>query len=68
MENTYTYTARNIENPEQVVTFTLQDQHMSVDLGAPLEQMETILQQIDAEEGAEEQAGQGAQAKPWPKP
>jgi len=42
MENTYTYTARSIEDPEQVVTFTLQDHRMSVGLGAPLEQIETV--------------------------
>ncbi|MDX1435587.1 MAG: hypothetical protein R3335_02170 [Anaerolineales bacterium] len=48
MENTYTYTARNVENPEQVVTLTLQNHHMSVGLGAPLEQIETALQQFDA--------------------
>jgi hypothetical protein len=68
MENTYTYTARSIENPEQVVTFTLQDHHMSVGLGAPLEQIETVLQRIGTGEEAEEEAGQGAQAKLWLKP
>ena len=64
MENTYTYIARSIENPEQVVTFTLQDHHMSVGVGAPLEQIETILQQVDAGE----EARQGSQAKLWLKP
>jgi hypothetical protein len=64
MENTYTYTARSIENPEQVVTFTLQDHHMSVGVGAPLEQIETVLQQADAGE----EAGQGALANPWLRP
>lgn len=65
MENTYTYTARSIENPEQVVTFTLQDHHMSVGLGAPLEQIETVLQRIDA---GKEEAGQEALAKLWLRP
>jgi hypothetical protein len=64
MEKTYTYTARSIENPEQVVTFTLQDHHMSVGIGAPLEQIETVLQQADAGE----EAGQGALAKLWLRP
>jgi hypothetical protein len=68
MENTYTYIARSIENPEHVVTFTLQDHHMSVGLGAPLEQIETALQRIDTDEEAQEGAGQGAQAKLWLKP
>ncbi|MFO7917596.1 MAG: hypothetical protein R6V13_05920 [Anaerolineae bacterium] len=39
MVKTYTYTARNAENPEQVVTFTLRDSRMSVGVGAPLEQV-----------------------------
>jgi hypothetical protein len=64
MENTYTYTARSIEDPEQVVTFTLQDHRMSVGLGAPLEQIETVLEQVD--DG--EEAGQGSQRKLWLRP
>jgi hypothetical protein len=68
MENTYTYTARSIENPDQVVTFTLQDHHMSVGLGAPLEQIETFLQQVDAGEEAGQGAGHGALAKLWLRP
>ena len=64
MENTYTYTARSIEDPEQVVTFTLQDHRMSVGLGAPLEQIETVLEQMD--DG--EKAGQGSQPKLWLRP
>jgi hypothetical protein len=72
MEKTYTYTARNIDNPEQVVTFTLQDHHMSVGLGAPLEQIETVLQRVDADEEADEEAGHEAgheaSAKLWLRP
>jgi hypothetical protein len=72
MENTYTYIARSVENPEQVVTFTLQDHHMSVGLGTPLEKIETIVQETDAGEEATEEAnqeaGQGASAKLWLKP
>ena len=64
MENTYTYTARSIENPERVVTFTLQNHHLSVGIGAPLEQVETILQQVDA--GGE--AGRESQAMLWLRP
>ena len=64
MENTYTYTARSIEDPEQVVTFTLQDHRMSVGLGAPLEQIETVLEQMD--DG--EKAGQESQPKLWLRP
>ena len=65
MENTYTYTARSVDNPEQVVTFTLQDHQMSVGLGAPLEQIESVLQQMD-DEG--EDAGQGTQTGIWLRP
>jgi hypothetical protein len=68
MENTYTYAARSIENPEQVVTFTLQNHHMSVGLGAPLEQIETVLQQVDAGEETKEKDEQGGQAKLWLRP
>ena len=68
MENTYTYTARSVENPKQVVTLTLQDHHMSVGLGAPLEQIETVLQQADAGEETAGEAAQGAQDKLWLRP
>jgi hypothetical protein len=64
MENTYTYTARNAENPEQVVTFTLQDHHMAVGPGAPLEQLDAVLQQQEA--GKE--PDQPLQAASWLKP
>lgn len=68
MENTYTYTARSIQNPEHVVTLTLQDHHMSVGLGAPLEQIESAMQQTDTGEEAGEKTGQGVQSKLWLKP
>jgi hypothetical protein len=65
MENTYTYTARSVENPERVVTFTLQDHHMSVGLGAALEQIETALQQVDL---GEEEAEGPTQSQLWLRP
>jgi len=37
VENTYTYTARNADRPEQVVTFTFRNGHLMVDAGAPVE-------------------------------
>lgn len=43
MENTYTYTARSALAPEKVVTFTLYDQYIAVDLGAPLESIARAL-------------------------
>ena len=53
MENTYTYTARSALAPEKVVTFTLYDHHMAVDVGAPLEQIGRVLQEAGEEPTAE---------------
>ena len=39
---TYTYTARNINNPDKVVTFTLYDGHMRVNLTGLLDQAKTV--------------------------
>jgi hypothetical protein len=63
MEDTYTYTARSIEYPEQAVTFTLHDHHMSVEMAAPVEQVERILPRDEGEEGEPEE-----EAKIWLKP
>ncbi len=57
MENTYTYTARSVENPEYSVTFTLFDHRMSVGTGAPMEQMAQALERVGAGEAEEEGAG-----------
>jgi hypothetical protein len=62
MENTYTYTARNAEDTHEVVTFTLHNHHMSVDLGAPMENIETAL---ESGAGGKEQI---ALHQPWAKP
>jgi hypothetical protein len=62
VEKTYTYTARNSEDPGQVVTFTLHNHHLSVGLSAPLEQMERAL---EAEEGGPEEE---AEAQLWLRP
>lgn len=43
MENTFTYTARSRENPARVVTFTLYDHHMSVDVGGLMEHVDRVL-------------------------
>lgn len=67
MEETYTYTARSPEHPEQTITFTLRNEHLSVDLSAPVEQVERLLQaRQEEEEGAEaeEQAEGGVWLKP----
>ena len=54
-QNTYTYTARSVENPEYSVTFTLFDHRLSVGTGAPVEQMTRVLEQEGAEEEMEEE-------------
>jgi len=69
MENTYTYTARSVENPEKVVTFTLHDDRMSVDIGAPVEQIARAVADVaeDIEE-IEEAHEPEKRAKVWLKP
>jgi hypothetical protein len=42
--NTYTFTARNVENPDQVVTFTLYDEYLRVNLTGLVDQVEKITQ------------------------
>jgi hypothetical protein len=64
MENTYTYTARSAANPEEVVTFTLHDHHMSVGLGVPLEQVERVLAETETEAEGED----APQPQIWLKP
>ncbi len=44
LENTYTYTARNAKRPEEVLTFTLHDHKLSIDLGSPLEHVERAVE------------------------
>jgi hypothetical protein len=63
MEDTYTYTARSVEYPEKAVTFTLHDHHMSVEMAAPVEQVERILPS-----GEEEEAEHEEEARIWLKP
>jgi hypothetical protein len=70
MENTYTYTARSAAYPEKVVTFTLYDHSMSVELGVPLEHIERAVvsegdeTEIEAEAGIEHEALSHAWLKP----
>jgi hypothetical protein len=67
MENTFTYTARSRRNPERVVTFTLYDHHMAVDLGGMIEHIDRALRrepekagQAEGKAGGHEQEGAGA--------
>jgi len=64
MKKTYTYTARNADEPAQVVTFTLYDHSMSVELGAPLEHIERALQSVSEEIEEEKEARVYAWLKP----
>lgn len=41
-QTTYTYTARNADNPNRVVTFTIYDGHMRVNLTGLLDQAQTV--------------------------
>ncbi len=52
MQNTYTYTARNVDDPAQVVTFTLHDKWLSVDIGAPLEHLERTVNALKDHDNA----------------
>ncbi|MFQ5341761.1 MAG: hypothetical protein ACE5F6_09480 [Anaerolineae bacterium] len=50
MKDTYTYTARSADDPDEVATFTLHDHSLSVELGgALLAQVERLFQPDDAE-------------------
>lgn len=69
MADTYTYTARSAENPEQIVTFTLRDSTLSIGLGTPLEQIETVVQATgEGAEGEEAEEAQGSKPRLWLKP
>jgi hypothetical protein len=62
LETTYTYTARNIQDPSKVVTFTLFNEHMRVNLTGLLDQAREI---SGAEEKPDEIKRQvSSQAKP----
>jgi hypothetical protein len=49
-KKTYTYTARSINDPTQVITFTLYNENMSVELGAPVEHIERAFQATEEDE------------------
>jgi hypothetical protein len=42
--HTYTYTARSLDNPDNIVTFTLDDNHMRVNLTGVLEKLEKVIE------------------------
>jgi len=63
MKDTYTYTARSADDPDEVATFTLHDHSLSVELGgALLAQMERVFQPEAGEADGEKPL------PPWLKP
>lgn len=68
MESTYTYTARSVDDPEQVVTFTLRDNKMAVEPGAPLEQMDRMLELTRGDDSENGSRSRDRGNKPWVKP
>jgi hypothetical protein len=59
MEDTYTFTARSMANPDRVITFTLHDHGLSVEPGLPMQQIEQLLNGQAHEENGEEGNGNG---------
>lgn len=66
MENTYTYIARSAKNPRRVATFTLHGNRMSVGMGVPFEQMESLLP--GGQEDSAEDTGTLESHAPWIQP
>jgi hypothetical protein len=64
MENTYTYIARDADDPAQIATFTLFDHSLSVGLGAPLEQIERALET----QGEDQKGEERIESRLWLKP
>jgi hypothetical protein len=68
MGNTFTFTARNVEDLNQVITFTLQDQWMQVGSGPFQETLEAAIEKIGVDTGDEEPEGVESAGKLWIKP
>jgi hypothetical protein len=73
MENTYTYTARSANDPQKVVTFTLFNDRIAIDVAALMEQVERVVasrgegSKAAGEADGAEKAG-GAQPAPLERP
>jgi hypothetical protein len=75
LENTYTFTARSANDPRKVVTFTLHENSLSIDVAALAEQIERALapqtELEDVEAGEPEKVEKievdefASQARPW---
>jgi hypothetical protein len=64
MESTYTYTARSLDDPARVMTFTLHDHSLSVGMSPPLEQVERAMKEATAERETDARI----RTRPWLKP
>ncbi len=64
IDETYTYTARSVEDSTDVVTFTLRGSNVLVELGVPLEQIESTLGGTSGEKRAQPAHMVGKWAKP----
>ena len=66
LENTYTYTARSAIDPREVVTFTLHNGGMSLDVAGSANQLErTRRSQAESEEAEREETKPDGRARPW---
>lgn len=62
MAETYTYTARNANNPDEVYTFTLRGDYLQLDIAGVLEQIDKVRKAEQVEEEVRRQVK--IQAKP----
>jgi hypothetical protein len=68
MENTYTFTARSVTNPLRVATFTLHGDRMSIGMGSPIEQMESLIGDEDESEDTVGSVDVIQSQTPWIRP
>lgn len=68
MKNTYTFIARSAKNPLRVATFTLHGDRMSIGMGSPIEQMESLIGEKPEEDKVEDSKGAIESQSPWIRP
>jgi hypothetical protein len=68
MKNTYTFIARSTSNPLRVATFTLHGDRLSIGMGSPIEQMESLIGEESEEVEAEESKEVIEAHSPWISP
>ncbi len=65
MEDTYTYVARSAHDPTKVATFTAYDGVLTVDVGAPLEQLQRTFQAVGDDKLETQDSKSIKAATPW---